>query len=282
MIKNYISLTKPGIIAGNLMTAIAGFFLASSGRFMPKEFFGMILGLVTIIASACVFNNYRDKDIDAKMSRTKHRSLVLGSIQVQSALRFASLLLLVSVLIFSVATSSLTLIAALCGFIMYVGVYTPLKKTSVHGTLIGSIAGAAAPVCGYLAARPSFDAGALIILSMVVLWQMPHFYAIAIYRLSDYKEASVPVLPLVKGMHATKIQMTVYSALFALVCTLPSFFGLTGYKYLVSALIMGAVWVGYSALGFTSRSDEKWAKMMFRLSLIVITVLSVMMSVDCL
>jgi protoheme IX farnesyltransferase len=280
--RHYINLIKPGIIAGNLVTAMGGYLLASKGLIDPKSFLAMILGLITIIASACVFNNLSDKDIDAKMTRTRQRALVMGTVTSQKALVFASALFTTSVTSLWMFTNALTLLWAVLGFIAYVLVYTPIKKISSHGTLVGSISGAIPPVCGYLAAKNSLDLGAVILFFMVTFWQMPHFYAIAMYRQNEYKAAGIPVLPLVKGTLATKVQMTLYSALFALTCTLPSFFGYTGQKYLVVSMILGASWLGYSALGFTSRCDIKWAKMMFRMSLLVITLLSVMMSIDAL
>ena len=279
MIKTYYTLTKPGIIMGNAMTAIGGFFLASKG-FSLGLLLVTLAGLSLIIASACVFNNYMDRDIDKLMARTKNRALAQDKIPKNHALLFGAILGLLGTLLLALFTNKLTVLAALVGFFIYVLLYSPLKYRSTYGTLIGSLAGGAPPVVGYVAAGGSLDMGALLIGLSVVLWQMPHFYAIALYRLHDYKAASIPVLPLVKGVYTTKVHMLVYTIAFLIITLSLTFFGYTGYIYLAVMSILGAVWIYLSLKGFKSDNDTLWARKMFIFSLIIITALCVLIAVN--
>jgi protoheme IX farnesyltransferase len=273
--KAYYSLTKPGIIMGNAITAAAGFALASRGQIDSGLFFATLLGISLIIASACVCNNYIDRNADEKMQRTKNRALALGVISVQSALTFAIILGMLGALVLSLYTNLLTVAIALVGFFVYVVLYSFSKYHSVHGTLIGSIAGAVPPVVGYCAVSNRLDAGALILFAMIALWQMPHFFAIAIYRLEDYIAASIPVLPIKKGMLTTKIHMLLYIIAF-IGASLMLFAGnYVGYAYLIVATLLGLTWAGLCIKGLKCDNDTLWARQMFLFSLIIITGISI-------
>lgn len=280
MIKHYVAITKPKIIFGNGITAIGGFMLASLHAIQTPVFAAMLLGLSCIIASACVCNNYIDRAIDEKMARTKMRSLVIKAISGPQALLFASSLLLVGSMLLIAYTNMLTLSCALVGFAVYVFAYSPLKHSSPHATLVGSIAGACPIVVGYVAAKNCLDLGALLLFILVVLWQMPHFYAIALYRLDDYKQALVPVLPLTRGVLATKKEMLYYIAAFSIASVMPTLCGYTGYAYFTIALIASLSWLKICLQGFSCTDDTSWARRMFIYSLIVIMVLCGAMSFD--
>lgn len=279
MIKTYYSLTKPGIIGGNVVTAIGGFFLASK-IFSLSLLLLTLLGLSLIIASACVFNNYMDRDIDKLMTRTKNRALAQDIIPKRNALLFGASLVLIGTLVLAIFTNLLTVLVALSGFVIYVLLYSPLKYRSSYGTLIGSIAGGVPPLVGYFAAGGHFDMGALLIGGSVVLWQMPHFYAIALYRLADYKAASIPVLPLVKGIHTTKVHMLIYTVAFLVTTVSLTLFGYTGYIYLGVITVLDAIWIWLCTKGFTCSNDTLWARKVFIFSLIIITALCLLIAVN--
>lgn len=274
MIKEYVRITKPGIIVGNLITAIAGFFIGTKKQFDYSAFLAMLFGLSLIIGSGCVFNNYKDRFIDQKMRRTQIRALVQGTISEINALRFGSVLIALSIVILTIFTNTLALISAIFGFIIYVYIYTPLKLRSRHSTLIGSLAGAIPPVVGYSAASHSFDLCSLILFFMILSWQMPHFYAIAMYRSQDYKQAEIPVLPLVKGFFRTKLQMLYYTVLFFLNSLLLYYFNYTGKIYFFTVLALGSLWLLYAIKGLSVSCDITWAKKMFKISLLVVMGLS--------
>ncbi len=287
MFRLYYHLTKPGIIYGNAITAIAGFFLAlNSNEYLvsrvtldTKLFFAMLVGLSFIIGSSCVFNNVWDGDIDAKMERTKKRAMVTGEIGKISAIIFASILGLLGAFILGLLTNPLTLIVALLGMFFYLILYTPLKRKTAYGTLIGAIAGATPPVVGYVAVTNNFDTAALLLFFILVFWQMPHFYAIAIRRLDEYKAASIPVLPVKEGIHNTKIKMLAYIAAFILATAGLTYFKYTSYMYLVVMILLGLYWLWIGVSGFKKTSDDnKWASKMFLSSLIILTLFSVVVS----
>ena len=280
MIKKYLTLTKPGIIFGNVITAAAGFALASKGHFDFWLFCAMLIGLSLIIASACVFNNYMDRDIDSVMARTKNRPLVQGSISTNNAIVFGIVLGALGSTVLFMYTNLLTLFSALIGFIVYVFVYGIAKRRSVYATLIGSIAGGMPPVVGYCAVSNNFDLGTFIIFMIIVLWQMPHFYAIAMYRLTDYQAASIPVLPAQNGIQATKIEMFLYVIAFTVTTFMLTLFGYTGYMYLAVAAMVGLAWIKLSYNGFTAENDTLWAQKMFRFSLVAVMALCIMILID--
>ncbi len=280
MIKTYYYLTKPGIIMGNVVTTAGGFALASRGTFDPWLFLATLVGLALVIGSAGVFNNYLDREIDRKMDRTKHRALAQGLISGRNALYFGSILVVLGILLLVLYTNWLTAAIALFGFLTYVILYGILKRRTVHGTLIGSIAGAVPPVIGYCAVSNRLDIAAWILFLIMVLWQMPHFFAIAIYRLQDYTAASIPVLPVVRGSHVAKIHMLFYTIAFLMATLLLTFFGYTGNLYLVVALLLGLGWIGLSIWGFSCKNDTQWARHMFRYSLLVIMGVFAFMAID--
>jgi len=280
MIKTYYLLTKPGIIVGNLITTAAGFALASKGRFDPWLFLAMMAGLGSVIASACVFNNYIDRATDAMMARTKNRPLARGTIAPWKALLFAGCLGIAGLYLLARFANLLAAGVAAVGFLVYVVLYSLLKTRSTHATLVGSVSGAVPPVVGYAAAGGQIDAGAWILFAILILWQMPHFFAIALYRFDDYAAASIPVLPLVKGPLATKVQMFLYVAAFLAASLLLVPFGYTGTSYFAAAALLGAAWLWLSFKGFKAENDRLWARSMFRLSLWVITGLCIAMSIS--
>lgn len=268
---NYYLLTKPGIIMGNLITVAAGFILGSKGGSVDiRLFLATLLGLAFIMASACVFNNYIDRTIDRKMDRTKNRALVLGLIPERSAIFFASFLVIIGTLILMGSTNLLTVAVAEIGFFVYVVPYSMWKCRTVYSTAIGSIAGAVPPVVGYCAACNRFDMGAALLFAMMVLWQMPHFFAIALYHLEDYAKAGIPVLPVSKGIFRTKIHMLLYVLAFIPVTMMLSWLDYTGYLFLTIIPSIGLAWLALSLKGFTCSNNTQWGRQMFKLSLVVI------------
>ena len=280
MINYYLLLTKPGIIFGNLITVTAGFFLASRGEIRFELLLATLLGLAFIIASGCVFNNYIDRQIDKKMERTKNRPLTKGLISGPSALFFGTFLGVMGALILFFYTNLLTLFISSVGFFVYVFLYSFWKTRTVYATAIGSIAGAIPPVAGYCAVSNQFDIGAFILFLVLILWQMPHFFSIAVYRFKDYATAGIPLLPVKKGMWITKIHMTLYILCFIFAAAMLTVFNYTGNAYLIMTTVIGCLWLGLSLKGFTIENDQLWGKQMFRLSLVMINVLCLMIFFD--
>lgn len=280
MLKTYTMLTKPGIILGNAVTTAAGFSLASKGSFDLILFLWTLIGLSLVIASAGVFNNYLDRHADAKMERTRHRALVLGLIPMQHALLFGALLFIGGVATLGFATNLLTVWIAVSGFFVYLVLYAFWKYRSFYGTLVGSIAGGVPPVVGYCAVSNQLDAAASLLFLILVLWQMPHFFSIAVYRYNDYKAASIPVLPLQRGIYATKIQMVLYIIAFTAATLLFTVAGYAGTGFLVVAATLGVIWLGLCINGFKAKNNIPWAKQMFVFSLVVIMGVCLTLTID--
>lgn len=278
--KNYYSLTKPGIIYGNVVTLLGGFLLASRHGLDLLLLLSTILGMSLVIACGCVLNNIIDADIDQLMERTKDRLIARGVISIKPAIVYAVLLGVLGFLILFFQTNALTVAVAFIGLFFYVAVYSlAFKRRSVFGITVGGIAGAVPPVIGYLAVTNHVNSGAIILFSILFFWQMPHSYAIAIYRLKDYAAASIPVLPVKKGIAYTRMSMLVYIVAFTIAAVMPSFFGYTGILYFLVALSLGVVWFMQAAKPVTEENARSWAKKIFLFSILAITVLSVMMAV---
>lgn len=268
---NYYLLTKPGIILGNLIPLAAGFLLASKGAVLIWLFLATLIGLALIMASGCVFNNFIDRKMDEKMIRTKNRALVLRSISTYRALLFGTILGILGMSVLFFYTNLLTVALAAFGFFVYVVIYSLWKGRTVYGTAIGSVAGAIPPVVGYCAVSNTWDAGASILFAMMVLWQMPHFFAIALLHLDDYAKAGIPVLPLEKGILRTKIHMALYVCGFTGVALLLTLFHYTGYIYLAVVLSAGLSWFWLALDGFKRSENQRWGRQMFLLSLLILT-----------
>lgn len=242
-------------------------------------FGGVLGGTALVIASACVFNNYIDRGIDQKMARTRKRALASGTISTRAAMLYACLLGIAGFRLLLSYTNDLVAFIGLVAFVDYIVLYGWSKRHSVHGTLVGTIAGAAAPVAGYCAVTGRFDLGAFIIFLIMVCWQMVHFYAIAIRRAKDYKAAGIPVMPLVHGVRSTKIHMIIYTVGFILAVTALTVFGYAGYTFWAIMTIIGLWWLYKGLKSFNVASDTAWAKQMFLFSLVVLLTFSVMLSV---
>jgi protoheme IX farnesyltransferase len=277
---NYYLLTKPGIIMGNLFTVAAGFILGSRGHFDIWLFLSMALGIGLIMASGCVFNNYIDLAIDRKMNRTKKRPLVQGLISERNAILFASVIGMLGIMVLYFFTNVLTVALASIGFFVYVVLYSYWKCYTVYGTAIGSVAGAIPPVVGYCAASNQFDLAAAVLFAMLVLWQMPHFFSIALCHLEDYTRAGIPVLPISHGIFRTKIHMIAYILFFIPTAMLLTLLGYTGNLFLLVTGCIGILWLTLGIKGFTCANDKQWGRRMFVLSLLTIGAICLMIPFD--
>ncbi|MEO9301105.1 heme o synthase [Acinetobacter pittii] len=279
MLKKYLFLTKPGILFGNFITTLGGFFLAAQGSIDILLLLLTLLGTTLVVASGCVVNNVIDQDIDTKMLRTQNRALVKKTISPTVALIYALVLGVIGFSILWFGVNGYAFLFAMIGFIVYVGFYSLwTKRTSIHQTVIGSISGASPPVIGYTAVTHQFDVAALLLFLAYALWQMPHSWAIAIYRFDDYKNAGIPILPVARSIYRTKIECVIYILLFAAVLNGLYCFGYTNVFFLITFNALTAYWLYLSVIGFKAENDQLWAKRFFLYSVILITLLSLSFS----
>lgn len=278
----YYRLAKPGIIYGNLMTTGAAFLFAlHHTNHAPASvglFAATLVGLGLSMAAGCVANNIIERDIDARMERTKDRALPLKQISIRSALVYAGVLGVVGLGILLFFTNIPALLATIFGIVVYVGLYTPAKQKTVHSTVIGAFAGAVPPVVGYVAVVSSFDTNALLLILILACWQMPHFFAISLYRLDEYRNAGLRIMPLRIGRIPTQALMVVYTILFSAAVLILGAINHLSWLYFVpmSAVTLG--WVSFGVSGFWAKDPARWARKMFFHSLIVLLILSAVLA----
>lgn len=268
---------KTGIIKSNLIPMWAGLTLGMYKNKMtfvdniPEIIFSTI-GSALVIGAAGAFNNVYDRDIDAIMPRTQSRPTVTGEMSAKSTLLLAVVMLIIGVAVLALA-SPLAAAFGLLGVFLYVVPYTMwTKRRTIYNTEIGSISGAVPPLIGWSAVSTDITHPAILGLFFVmVIWQMPHFYAIAIRKRIDYEAASVPMLPVIKGMRRTYYQTNFYLILLILSSFL---FGSLSVGIMLVALILSVAWLVMSIYGYHSNTDQvKWATKMFVFSLFHMTIL---------
>ncbi|WP_163579630.1 heme o synthase [Gracilibacillus saliphilus] len=267
------SLLKVGIINSNTMTAFAGFWLALfyTGASLSQYWHVLLVTLVGtafVIAGGCVINNYYDRDIDQVMKRTKKRPTVTGSIDLSHVLIIGISLSVVGVLILSLASIPTAIFGAI-GWFSYVVLYTMWsKRRYTINTAIGSLSGAVPPLIGWSAVNPDLHVIPWILFLLIFIWQTPHFLAIAMKKVDDYKEANIPMLPVVHGFDITKRQMIVY-----VVCLLPIPFLLheLGFIFVLLGTILNIGWLALAIKGLFTIDNKKWSNQMFVYSLLYLT-----------
>lgn len=262
------------------MTGVAGFFLATS--MLPFSFsvlIGVIVGISFVIASACVFNNVLDRDIDKRMKRTKKRDVASGVMSVPKALLFGSAVGIIGFAALLLLTNVLTLVLGVIAFVWYVIIYGYAKRTTVLSTIVGGVAGALPPAAGYTALTGNIDAAAIILFLILFFWQMPHFYAIAMFRRSDYESAKLPVWSVKYGMKSAKKQILIFAVVYAIVSGLLYVFGYTHIVYLVLSVGLSAYWLHQGISFYNKVDDEKWARKMFGASLLVLLSMCLLIAV---
>jgi heme o synthase len=261
---------KTGIIKSNLIPMIAALMLALYTyeldfiEHIPAIIYS-ILGSAAVIAAAGAYNNVYDRDIDQIMPRTKSRPTVTGELSAKQVLTAATLLLIVGCILLYLASP----LAALLGFLgvfFYVVPYTMwTKRRTIWNTEVGSISGAMPPLIGWAAVAPDiWHPAAWALFLIMVIWQMPHFYAIAIRKKEDYAAANIPMLPVAKGEKRTYIQSNIYLVLLSLssFLFLPLSLGLT-----IASLILSIIWLCMSIMASKQKEEKKWANKMFAYSL---------------
>jgi len=281
-IKKYYSLTKPGVLYGNVITGVAGFLLAVGyfRTFPVGLFIATILGMTLVIASACVLNNVLDQDIDAIMERTKKRAVAHGDIASRPASVFSAILGVLGIGILALWSNWLVVAIGVFGFVTYVWLYgATSKRKSIHGTLVGSISGAMPVLAGYVAVADRFDMAALLVFLALFFWQFPEFYSIAIYRKKEYAAAGIPVMTVVKGVKNTQVQIFIYTVLFVISTLLLTIFGYTGWIYFAVMAVLGAYWIWLGWQAFAAKDADAWARRMFHFSLMALMAYSAMLAI---
>lgn len=283
-IRDYVNLAKPGIIFSNLIAAFGGYWVAwgSSGEdFSLITMLCTMIGTALVMASGCVLNNYLDRDMDTKMTRTKKRALPTGVVTPKQVLIYGIVLGVVGLTDLVFFANPLAALLGVVGLLVYVWIYTAwLKRTSPLSTTIGAISGAMPPVIGYCAVTPELDAGAWILFGILFLWQPPHFWALGMRRKEEYRAAGYPLLPVVHGNYITKLHMMRYLVMLVPVSLMLYLYQYVGEIYLLTATVLGLIWVFLGIMGFKAKDDDIWAKKMFVYSINYLPILFIVMILD--
>lgn len=277
--KDFLALIKIGIVNSNLITTFTGLWLAL--HFTGKGFLDnldlviyTLLGSSIIMAGACALNNYLDRDIDPLMERTKSRPTVTGKFNPVKVAMLSFLLIGIGAL-FLAFTTFTAVVIGLVGVFSYIVLYTMwAKRKYVSNTIIGSISGAVPPLIGWAAVDANLDVMAWALFLIVFLWQPPHFYALAMRRVEEYRAANVPMLPVVKGFKATK--RSIYLWVAALL-PLPFFLTELGLPFIILATVLNVGWIATGIYARKFKDDIKWATLMFVYSLQYLTIMFVAM-----
>lgn len=259
---------------------MAGFLLAAQLKhhFDWKSLGAFLIGTSLVIASGCVLNNVMDRKLDAKMARTSWRPLVTGTIKPYQARIYGVTLGFIGFWLLLAYVNKLTAGLGGLGLFFYLIPYGLSKRRTPFGVLVGSISGAVPIAAGYTAVSNHFDKGAFILFLTMVFWQMPHFYAIALYRYNDYKNAGLPVLTVKKGSLRAKIEILLYVLAFTAAAASLTIAGYNNYTYMAVMVALGFNWLWEGFAGLKRTDNEQWGRHMFRFSLVVLLVYSAMVA----
>ena len=253
-------LPKPGIVALVIVSGITGLYLGGHGVLRTDIALWTLLGLGLSTAGSAALNNFIDRDIDSVMDRTKGRSLPSGAVSVPAAYMIGTGLVLASLIVMKVAVGAQAALLTGMAVFIYVVLYSLyLKRHTPFATHIGGIAGAMPPLIGYAAAHGSIDVHAVILFLIIVIWQQPHFWALALKYREDYARAGVPNHAVVMGVEKTKRRILAYTVMHLPMMTLPYQVGMAGKWYLATAMAMTLVYIALTARFFFSSKDKEMA-----------------------
>ena len=280
--QDFLALTKPRVVALMLLCALVGMLLAphdGGGLSIPLLLFALT-GIGLVASSAAVMNHVADAKIDSKMARTDGRPIATGRLTTAQGLVFAAVLAVGGFLLLFYLVNPLTAWLNLVSWIGYAVVYTLwLKHATPQNIVLGGTFGAAPPLFGWTAVTGSIALEPLLLVLIIFLWTPPHFWALALARLDEYAQASIPMLPVTKGVNHTKTQILVYIVLLVLCTLVPSGLGQAGYLYTIaaSALGIGFLYFGYRLM---RRNDTAIYMTTFKFSIVYLGLLFVALLVD--
>ena len=278
--RGYLELTKPGVQALLFVSCISGMLIASDFKPPLEVFVFGLLGVSFLAASSAVINHIFDQNIDAKMERTSLRPIVVGAISNKQATIFSIILYVLGSWMLLVYANPLTWVLTTLTFIFYGFIYTRyLKFMTSQNIVIGGLAGAMPPLLGWTAVSNTVEPNALLLVLIVMVWTPPHFWALAVHRVEDYAEASVPMLPVQKGVDFTKQHILLYTVLLFVCSMLPFSVGMFNELYLISAAILGSIFLYFSIRLFRDKTNS-YAMPTFAYSLIYLALLFAAMLLD--
>jgi protoheme IX farnesyltransferase len=294
-VRDFLALTKPGIVRMCLVMTAGGLWLAPN----PHELASLVspawptwllwistlVGSGLAVASANTFNMIAEREGDRSMARTRNRPLAAGRLSVVQATCFATALGVAAMLVLGFGANWLTAALAAFALLSYWLVYTPLKRVTPLALVIGAVPGAVPPLLGWTAVTGSLDLPGAVLFGILLVWQMPHFLAISIFRKQDYADAGILCVPVVRGETVAKIQAIMWAALLLPVSLALTPLGVTSEVYMVIAGVAGLVYLGFAIKGLTThehKAEVRWARQLFGLSLVYLPVVTLALVLDLL
>jgi protoheme IX farnesyltransferase len=275
-----LELTKPKVVALMILTSIIGMFLSVPGMVPIDVLILGNAGIALCAGAAAVINHVVDRKIDLKMSRTLNRPVAKGRVSPYQALLFSTILGLIGMAILLVYINSLTAWLTLASLFGYAVLYTSyLKRATPQNIVIGGLAGAVPPLLGWTAVTGEIHGHALLLVLIIFAWTPPHFWALAVHRKDEYAKAEIPMLPVTHGEKYTKISILLYTVLMILVTLLPFAVGMSGWLYILGALILGAGFLYWAIMMMLDRNPNAGMDT-FKYSIVYLMALFIIMLVD--
>ncbi|HEY4170702.1 MAG TPA: heme o synthase [Reyranella sp.] len=282
-VKDYVDLLKPRVMSLVVFTGLVGVMIAPA-HIHPFAAFLAVLAIALGSGAAGCINMWFERDLDALMARTAKRPLPAGRVEPDDALGLGVLLSIFSLLLMATATNYVATALLAAAILFYVFIYTIwLKRRTPQNIVIGGAAGAFPPMIGWAAVNGDVSAVGVALFLLIFLWTPPHFWALALYRSDDYRRAGVPMLPVVAGPRATKLQMLVYTLVLVPVALAPTLLGAVGWLYGAVAVVLSAAFIGHAIAVWRAPDDRRGhgaAKRMFKFSLLYLAVLFAALPID--
>ena len=279
-VRQFYALTKPRVVQLIVFCAVIGMLLAVPGVPDWRLVLPATAGIWLVAAAAAAFNCVVEQRIDAKMARTAWRPTAKGELTNTQTLLFSAVLCATGSALLFWLVNPLTMWLTFATFVGYAVIYTVvLKPMTPQNIVIGGASGAMPPVLGWAAMSGDVGPEALMLCLIIFLWTPPHFWALALYRVEDYRKAGLPMLPVTHGNEFTRLQVLLYTFVLFAATLLPFVFGMSGVIYLVSAMLLGAVFIGYAWKLWRHYSDAL-ARSTFRFSILHLSLLFAALLVD--
>ncbi len=279
-VRQFYALTKPRVVQLIVFCAVIGMLLAVPGVPDWRLVLPATAGIWLVAAAAAAFNCVVEQHIDAKMARTAWRPTAKGELTNTQTLLFSGVLCAAGSALLYWLVNPLTMWLTFATFVGYAVIYTVvLKPMTPQNIVIGGASGAMPPVLGWAAMRGEVGPEALMLCLIIFLWTPPHFWALALYRVEDYRKAGLPMLPVTHGNEFTRLQVLLYTFVLFASTLLPFIFGMSGVIYLAAAVLLGAGFIGYAWKLWRHYSDAL-ARKTFRFSILHLSLLFAALLVD--
>lgn len=279
-LKSFFSLCKPRVTALIVFTAIIGMFMATPGMLPLQLLIATTVGIAFASGAAAAFNCLIEHKIDAVMARTRGRAIPTGQVSNQQTTIFATILGSLGLGILYVFVNPLTMWLTFATFLGYAVIYTVfLKPATPMNIVIGGASGAMPPILGWAAVNNVVSPESLIMFLIIFAWTPPHFWALALYRREEYAKVGMPMLPVTHGEAFTLLHIVLYTIILIAVSLMPFGLGMSGLVYLISAVILDAIFLVYVLRLYHQYSDAL-AKSTFNYSIVYLTLLFAALLVD--